>query len=139
MIFFVWLERRKWWKIGGDRCFFPCSIKILFLQIWKENRRKRNNYSELPRACLLFFLFFISFWAWVVVLSLLFFFGCFFFFFVFILSFPGVICGAFFFGCFFFVFFPPVVSCVAYLFIIFFAFSFLGMSCGAIYLFFGFN
>ena len=68
----VWLERRKWWKIGGGRCFFPCSTKILFLQIWKENRRKRNNYNELPRACLLFY-FFISFWAWVVVLSLPFF------------------------------------------------------------------
>ena len=81
MIFCVWLERRKWWKIGGDRCFFPCSIKILFLQIWKENRRKRNNYSELPRACLLFFFYFIlgvscgaffTFFLWLLFLFLCF-------------------------------------------------------------------
>ena len=137
----VWLERRKWWKIGGGRCFFPCSTKILFLQIWKENRRKRNNYSELPRACLLFY-FFISFWAWVVVLSLPFFLVAFsfslFLFFPFLAWFVVL-----FFWSLFLCFFPPGVSCVAFLFIylliIFFAFSFLGMSCGAIYLFFGFN
>ena len=137
----VWLERRKWWKIGGGRCFFPYSIKILFLQIWKENRRKRNNYSELRRACLLFY-FFISFWAWVVVLSLLFFFFFVAFSFSLFLFFPFL---AWFVVLFFLVAFslflppPPGVSCVAYLFIMFFAFSFLGMSCGAIYLFFGFN
>ena len=121
--------------------FFLALPKFYFSKFGKKiEGRGIITVNYLVLACFFIFLFHSGreLWCFLYLFFwLLFLFLCFYSF----LSWRDLWC--FFFWSLFLCFFPPGVSCVAFLFIylliIFFAFSFLGMSCGAIYLFFGFN